>query len=439
MELPKLKNLTLKQALLASVAISAVVFLSRLYEPSLSGDSAKYALVAKTMLKTGNFWIPHLGDEPYFKKLPFFFWIIALSFKVFGLNEFAARLPSALFGVADAALLTYIGHRITKDPRIALLTGLIFILNFEVIRITTIVRFDSFLLFVNLASLLLLTSPRKVNGVVAGLLSGAGVLTKGPFGIIGITTALIYFTLKRDPRLLNGVIALATSLIPGALYLAVVSKTYPELLKEFIGNQIVGRVTGELKEGTPRPFYFYERILLKHFWPWNAFLFIGLWKLIKKREFPWELVQNRELFKLMALFFVVVFLPLHFISLKFTRYSYYLYPFLAVLTALFVANLRLTERVVKGGILLAAAYAFVAATCPCKFHKDKLKELRPLSKVALENFTPVGIGRDLNPTLRYALMFYFDGWSRSGKFLVSGRCNEQVVIKLGKYCVRERK
>ncbi len=88
--------------IIATLLISSIVFLSRLYEPSLSGDAAKYALIAKTMLKEGNYLFPHLGEEPYYKKPPFFFWLIALSFKIFGFNEFAARLPSALFGILSS-------------------------------------------------------------------------------------------------------------------------------------------------------------------------------------------------------------------------------------------------------------------------------------------------------------------------------------------------
>jgi 4-amino-4-deoxy-L-arabinose transferase-like glycosyltransferase len=429
------KELNLKITLFLAALLSAGVFLSRLYEPSLSGDAVKYALVAKTMLKTGNYLIPHLGDEPYFKKPPLFFWIIAASFKLFGLNEFAARLPSAVFGVLDATLLAYIAYRITQKAKLALLTALIFTLNFEVIRITTIVRLDSFLLFLNLLTLLLLLKPGMFNALAAGFLSGAGVLAKGPFGIIAIISSLIYFFVKRDRRLVNAALALVIALLPGVLYISLVGKSHPELTKELINNQILGRITGELKEGTPRAFYFYERIILKHFWPWNLFLIAGIWKLLKDRSFLIKEVKDKELFWAVLVFFLTVFLPLHFISLKFTRYSYYLYPFLALITALAVASLKLENKILKASILLTAVFVAVAAVCPCRFHKDKLKELRPLVSVACENYQPLGISKEVPRLTRYALLFYFDCWKKKPEFLISQNCKESL-IKLRKFCVK---
>jgi len=47
---------------------SSILFLSRLYEPSLSGDAVKYALISKLMIKTNNYLIPQLPDGVYLKK-----------------------------------------------------------------------------------------------------------------------------------------------------------------------------------------------------------------------------------------------------------------------------------------------------------------------------------------------------------------------------------
>jgi 4-amino-4-deoxy-L-arabinose transferase-like glycosyltransferase len=66
-------------------------------------DEAAYAGFAKGMLSSGNWLIPDFMWSEIHRKTPLHFWNIALSYVVFGINEFSVRFPSALF-----LLLTYI-------------------------------------------------------------------------------------------------------------------------------------------------------------------------------------------------------------------------------------------------------------------------------------------------------------------------------------------
>src|SRR5690349_8817732 len=68
-----------------------------LWEP----DEARYAEIAREMLATGNFVVPHLNYVAYIEKPPLLYWTTALAFYLFGINQFAARIVpalSALFG-----------------------------------------------------------------------------------------------------------------------------------------------------------------------------------------------------------------------------------------------------------------------------------------------------------------------------------------------------
>ncbi len=416
--------------------ISTVFFLSRLYEPSLSGDAAKYGLIAKTMLKSGEYLTPSLVIDEYYKKPPFFFWIIAFFFKIFGVNEFSARLPSAIFAILDTLLLFKISKDISKSNRIALLTSLAFIINFEVIRISTTVRFESFLLFVNLTSIVLLQKPSLVKGIALGFLIGAGLLTKGPFSLLGVTAVLITSLLTKDFKSFKyALAALVFGLIIFGTYLLYMWQRYPQFLSEFFGNQILGRFTGILNEGTPRPFYFYERIILKHFWIWNVFLLIGLYKILRK-EILFN-IKNKRLWLSFLTMFLITYIPLHFVSLKFTRYSYYLYPFLAF----FVANTASKGKFFKWSIFyslsISTLYCLVALSCPCTFHKDKLKDIRPIVEVGLKNFQHLGIDKSIDRLKAYALLFYFDELDVENPKFLLGRCNDRkdVLIKYDKYCI----
>src|SRR5947208_2973944 len=65
-----------------------------LYEP----HEAHFAGVAREMLLRGDWITPYLNGDHYLNKPPLLYWIIALSYSIFGIGEFAARLPQTLIG-----------------------------------------------------------------------------------------------------------------------------------------------------------------------------------------------------------------------------------------------------------------------------------------------------------------------------------------------------
>ena len=92
----------------AIVALSLAVCLFHLgsfglWEP----DEARYAEIAREMLQSGNLLVPHLNYVVYVEKPPLLYWLTMLSFWIFGVSEFAARLPVALSAIAGI-LATYL-------------------------------------------------------------------------------------------------------------------------------------------------------------------------------------------------------------------------------------------------------------------------------------------------------------------------------------------
>src|ERR1700730_15882975 len=59
-------------------------------------DEARYGEIAREMLALRDFIVPHLNYVAYVEKPPLLYWLTALSFRIFGINEFAARLVSAM-------------------------------------------------------------------------------------------------------------------------------------------------------------------------------------------------------------------------------------------------------------------------------------------------------------------------------------------------------
>src|SRR6476619_8142369 len=81
----------------------AAIYLPGLGSLEIKGEEGRRILPAVTMLETGNYLVPQVGSETYFRKPPLVNWLVAGSFKLTGIrNEWTARLPSVLCVLAVA-------------------------------------------------------------------------------------------------------------------------------------------------------------------------------------------------------------------------------------------------------------------------------------------------------------------------------------------------
>src|SRR5262245_2204634 len=82
------------------ILLSSLLLFSSLHKGSLSGyDDALFAHEGKQMLATGDWWTVRDNGIPNFELPPLFIWLEALSMKVWGVNDFAAKFPAALAGL----------------------------------------------------------------------------------------------------------------------------------------------------------------------------------------------------------------------------------------------------------------------------------------------------------------------------------------------------
>ena len=96
------------------ILISGIIF----YFPFLGGvylfdwDEVNFAEIAREMILTKNYLQVQINFQPFFEKPPLFFWLQVLSMKLFGINEFAARFPNALAGLATLLVLYKAGSQL---------------------------------------------------------------------------------------------------------------------------------------------------------------------------------------------------------------------------------------------------------------------------------------------------------------------------------------
>ena len=83
--------------------------------PLIDRDEPRFAEASREMLERGDYVVPYLNNRYRFDKPPFVYWTQALSYRVFGENDFAARLPSAIAASLTALLLFGWGRRVSGE------------------------------------------------------------------------------------------------------------------------------------------------------------------------------------------------------------------------------------------------------------------------------------------------------------------------------------
>ena len=94
-----------------TLAFMALVYVSLCFQPSLLDDAdSTHAQAAKEMLQSGDFVTLHIDGVRYLEKAPFLYWLVAASIRIFGVNEFAVRFPTAV-AIILLAFMVYVFGR----------------------------------------------------------------------------------------------------------------------------------------------------------------------------------------------------------------------------------------------------------------------------------------------------------------------------------------
>lgn len=168
----------------------AAIYLPGLGSLEIKGEEGRRILPAVTMLETGNYLIPQVGSEPYFRKPPLVNWMVAAAFKLTGhRNEWAARFPSALCVLAVALAFITIA-RPSLGARGSLIGALLWLVNFGMIEKGRLIEIEA--LYVSLFGLALVgwlswwqqrRSP-WLTWTLPWIFLGLGLLAKGPLHLV---------------------------------------------------------------------------------------------------------------------------------------------------------------------------------------------------------------------------------------------------------------
>jgi 4-amino-4-deoxy-L-arabinose transferase-like glycosyltransferase len=245
--------------------------------PLTDWDEARYAQVAHEALANQQFLDFTWNGKPYVNKPPVLFWTLALSFKVLGESEWAARLPSVLMGVGTI-LIVYLTGSFAAGRLAGTFAALIPLGCYEfVARGARECATDSPLVFFSALALYAFVRARLNHRWLALSAGAAGlaILTKGIAGLIPLLTALVALVLIPAFRAIRarGLITLfmgaAAAATPWYLYQAIHN---PLFWSEFVGRETLDRVMTHL-EGELKPANFTLQVYareLTYLWPMLA-------------------------------------------------------------------------------------------------------------------------------------------------------------------------
>jgi 4-amino-4-deoxy-L-arabinose transferase-like glycosyltransferase len=272
-------------------------------------DEPRYAWIARDMAETGDWVTPRLYGKPWFEKPPLFYWGAAICFKLFGVSETAARLPSAISALLATLALAWLAWRLygweTARWTLLLLPTTVGMIGFSHAAATDMPFSGMLTIAMVCAAVVLRLAPAETSGtnppstnlstpwaalVLFGFFLGLAVLAKGPAGIILCGGAVLFWALftKRWPdafRLLHPA-AIAAFCVTALPWYILCARRNPDFFRVFIIEHNFKRyLTPEFQH--VQPFWYYALVLLAAIFPWTAIflwtLVVGLYQLWKTR------------------------------------------------------------------------------------------------------------------------------------------------------------
>ena len=296
----------------------------------IGADEPRYAQVAREMLERHDWITPTLGGIPWLEKPALYYWEAMLSYRIFGVSDWAARVPSAV----DATLMVFAVYFFLRRfrPGSHLDGALILASSAGIIGFARAASMDM-PLTATLAIALLSwfawheSQNSRCLAIFYAFLA-LSTLAKGPVApFLAAVIIFLFAVAKGDLPLLK-----RTLWIPGiALFLLIAAPWYvavqirnPQFFREFILEHNLARFGSNLYHH-PEPFWYYLPVMLLGLVPWSVLAVAAMWEttrawLSEKRE----MLRSEDAFNAFLLIWLTI--PLIFFSFSQSKLPGYIVP-----------------------------------------------------------------------------------------------------------------
>lgn len=323
--------------------LAAILYLPGLGRPALwEPDEGRYGEIAREMVISGDYVTPRDNFELYFEKPPLVYWAEAAAIEIFGVNEFAVRLPAALFSVGQVVVTAALAEAMLGESE-GLFAALVLALSplfFGFARFATLDPALAFFLAAALGAFYVAArndsfsrpSARRWMLISAAMLA-LGTLAKGPIALLlGGAIALAWMAIEgrlhqvaRMP-LVRCLVIYAAIVVP---WFVLAEARNPGFMHFFIVHEHFERYVTSSEHGWGP--WFFIPIVIGGTWPWIFFVPLG-WSAMRAEDgLPGrakDLSGRRAAARFLAVWFVVIFV---FFSIPRSKLGSYILPALAPL------------------------------------------------------------------------------------------------------------
>lgn len=372
---PRTKLLVLQLALV--LAICAFLFFFGLGAFGLVGaDEPRYAQIAREMLARHDWIVPTLNGQPWLEKPVLLYWREMAAYSIFGVHDWAARVPSAIFAtlLVIAVLLFMRRFRAGSELDAAMIAASSAAVIGFAHGASTDMQLAAPFCVAMLAWWTWHETERRLWLAVFYALLAIGALAKGPVSpALAVLIVAAYAWLRRD-----GKIFLRSLWLPGfAIFFAIALPWYvavqikvPQFFRTFILQHNLERFGTNLYQHS-QPFWYYIPVFLLAVLPWTALTLPALWDALRN---GWAILRSRREESAdesaedwLAQFLMIwILVPIIFFSISRSKLPGYILPAIpaaAMLTAAYlhraqtVGRIKLMLHSLACGALVAGALA----------------------------------------------------------------------------------
>lgn len=247
-------------------------------------DEARYGEIAREMLATRDFIVPHLNYVAYVEKPPLLYWVTAFSFRIFGINEFAARLVPALSALLGVIATFYFAARVMGLRRGVMAAAILATAPLYAVMAQTITT-DMLLTALTTVAIFALLLHFKEGGIwcwIGYLAMALATLTKGPVGIALPSAVMLLFlwwegALAGSIRRFHAIAGAALVFATVAPWFIAISIREPGFVDfYFIGEHLRRVFDSSFSHG--EPFYFFVPVIIAGLLPWSLLMPFLTWR-----------------------------------------------------------------------------------------------------------------------------------------------------------------
>lgn len=376
-------------------------------------DDAFYAQKAKEILNTGDWTTMHYDGDPHFENPPFFIWLIAGSYKVFGINEYAAKFPSALMGVMTVLLIYFFGRYLFNEW-IGFFSALVLSTTNIFTRYAGRAMMDVTLsFFVASALFALILSIRKDHRyfLLWGLCIGISVLIKSVLGLFpAVITVLFLLFTKRWKIFINVyfIIGILCAVILGFSWYIHQTILFGNVFLNIHFGWLIFERGFEAQSAAWYGHLSYAKDLIEYYWPWLPVFIIGIWK------FSTRAAENKEAEKLCLIWVGTIFIIMSCMQTWVMWYVMPIFPAAALICGAtldrWLGEKRRVAHTKFWLVLTGLAIVFINAT-PIRLSKERERDARiiaPYVRHFAYHHQRIAAFRQSYHALNNTLLFYSD-------------------------------